>query len=239
MSAAPHEARPGAARTAARPARSEGEDARTRLMHSGLRLFALQGYAKTSTRELAEDAGVNVAAISYYFGDKAGLYRAVFEEPPGLPCAVDVEFDAPGRALDEALARFYAAFLEPLKQGDTVRLCMKLHFREMLEPTGLWAEDAALRGLRPPHEALLRVLLRHFGLDRADDELRRLALCIGALGVHLHVGREVIAGLAPGLDDGAASLDRWSERLVMYALAMVDAERRRRGIAPAGSGAPR
>lgn len=236
MSAVPHDHRSGAARPQARAARGEGEDARTRLLHSGLRLFAGQGYAKTSTRELAEDAGVNIAAISYYFGDKAGLYRAVFDEPPGLPCAADVELDAPGRPLDDALARFYAAFLEPLKQGDTVRLCMKLHFREMLEPTGLWAEDAALRGVRPLHEALLRVLLRHFGLDRADDELRRLALCIGALGVHLHVGREVIAGLAPGLEDGPASLDRWSERLVMYARAMVDAEMRRRGFGRAEPG---
>src|SRR5574340_965988 len=77
----------------------------------------------------------------------------------------------------------------PLRQGDSVRLCMKLHFREMLEPTGLWADDATAHGIRPLHEALLRMLARHFGLPAADDEIRRLAVCIAGLGVHLHVGR--------------------------------------------------
>ena len=67
-----------------RAARHDGEASRARLLRSGLQLFAQQGYAKTSTRELAEHAGVNVASISYYFGDKAGLYRAVFFEPHGL-----------------------------------------------------------------------------------------------------------------------------------------------------------
>lgn len=217
-----------------RHARPHGEGSRARLLLSGLRLFASQGYAKTSTRELAEDAGVNVAAISYYFGDKAGLYRAVFTEPPGLPRAAGADFDVPGLGLEPSLARFFAAFLEPLRQGDSVRLCMKLHFREMLEPTGLWADDATAHGIRPLHEALLRMLARHFGLPAADDEIRRLAVCIAGLGVHLHVGRDVIAALAPQLDAAPGAIDRWSERLVMYARAMIDAEARRRGGQPIG-----
>jgi len=47
-----------------------------------------QGFAKTSIREIALAAQANVASISYYFGDKAGLYRAVFSDPrtnPPLP----------------------------------------------------------------------------------------------------------------------------------------------------------
>ena len=66
-----------------RPTRSDGEESRERLLQAGLRLFAHQGFNKTSTRELAEAANVNVAAISYYFGDKLGLYRAVFFEAKG------------------------------------------------------------------------------------------------------------------------------------------------------------
>ena len=69
--------------TASETALKPGEGARERLLMAGLRLFALQGYSKTSTRELAEAAQANVAAISYYFRDKAGLYRAVFFEPMG------------------------------------------------------------------------------------------------------------------------------------------------------------
>jgi AcrR family transcriptional regulator len=222
---------PAGAAPAAEPvraARHDGEATRARLLASGLRLFAQQGFAKTSTRELAEDAGVNIAAISYHFGDKAGLYRAVFFEPLGSPQDDIARYSAPGLSLPQALTGLYAGFLEPLKQGDTARLCMKLHFREMLEPTGLWQEEIT-HGIQPMHQALLAVLCRHFGVAQPDDELQRLAVCIAALGVHLHVGHDVIEQLAPQLNQGADALDRWSDRLVAYALAMVDAERQRRG----------
>ncbi|HRH87188.1 MAG TPA: CerR family C-terminal domain-containing protein [Rubrivivax sp.] len=203
------------------------EDARTRLLHSGLRLFAQQGYAKTSTRELAEDAGVNVASISYYFGDKAGLYRAVFFEPLGAAQGAGRRADWLAFSLPQALAALYAELLEPLRQGDSARLCMKLHFREMLEPSGLWEQQLA-QGFQPMHEALLAVLCRHFGVERADEELQRLAVCICGLGVHLHVGHDVIEQLAPPLSAGSDALDRWADRLLMYAQAMIDAEARRR-----------
>lgn len=212
------------------PARHDGEAARARLLSSGLRLFAQQGYAKTSTRELAEAASVNVASISYYFGDKAGLYRATFFEPLGPPPDEAEPIDAPGLDLRQSLTRLFAVFLEPLKQGDTARLCMKLRFREMLEPTGLWEEEIA-HDIKPLHESLLAVLCRHFGVPEADDELRGLAISLVAIGVHLHVGHDVIHEVAPGLQGSAKALDRWSSRLLMYAQAMIDAEGRRRASA--------
>ena len=61
-----------------RKSRSDGVQSRERLLMAAMRLFAEQGFAKTSTREIALAAGTNIASISYYFGDKAGLYRAAF-----------------------------------------------------------------------------------------------------------------------------------------------------------------
>jgi AcrR family transcriptional regulator len=213
-----------------RTTRSDAEPSRARLLRAALELFSQHGYAKTSTREIAEAAHTNVAAISYYFGDKAGLYRAVFFEPLGTPCeTLRGMGDEP--SIEQALRSFYTGFLEPLRQGDLARQCMKLHFREMLEPTGLWKEDFT-HGMRPMHDALVAALVRHFGLKRADDEVLRLAVCIAGLGVHLHVGRDVIDALAPRLNAQAKSLDVWMQRLVMYAQAMIDAEAHRR-VAPA------
>lgn len=211
-----------------RAPRSDGEQSRERLLHAALNLFAHQGFAKTSTREIAEAAGTNLAAIKYYFGDKAGLYRAVFFDLQSKPEEEIRRYADESMSLRDALRGLYFGFLEPLKQGELTTLCMKLHMREMLEPTGLWAEEID-QGIRPMHEALLKVLSRHLGVAQPDDELQRLAVCIFALGVHLHVGRDVTDALAPALTATPEALDRWMDTLVMYAEAMVQAEARRRG----------
>lgn len=44
----------------------------------------------------------------------------------------------------------------------------------------------------------------------------------------MHVGRDVTDSVAPGLNGSPAQLDLWCERLVMFGLAMVEAERARR-----------
>lgn len=42
------------------------------------RLFAAKGFKGTSVRDIAQEAGVNIAMISYYFGSKEGLLEDLF-----------------------------------------------------------------------------------------------------------------------------------------------------------------
>lgn len=204
---------------------AHGSSTRQRLLHTGLRLFAQHGYAKTSIRTIAKDAEVNVAAISYHFGDKAGLYKAAFLEPfwsearPGEPAAE--------QTLRETLRMLFEGFVEPLKHGDLARLSLKLHCREMLEPTGLWDVEIAC-GIAPVHRTLVAALRNHLGLKRVDDELQRLAVCIAGLGVHLHVDQDVINALAPRLNRMPRAFECWVDRLIGYAEAMIAAEAQRR-----------
>jgi AcrR family transcriptional regulator len=63
----------------ASPAPARRRDAtRTRqlLLEAARRRFALAGYAATTVRDVADDAGVNVALISRYFDSKEGLFAA-------------------------------------------------------------------------------------------------------------------------------------------------------------------
>lgn len=210
-----------------RAPRADGVEARARLLHTALRLFAEKGFANTSTRELATAAGVNIAAISYYFGDKAGLYRATYTEPMGGSCGKGIVFDTHKMTLKAALRMLLTQFVEPLKQGDLVQLCMRLHFREMLEPTGLWAEEID-NGIRPVHSVLVQTLCQHLQLALADDDVHRLAFSIVGLGVHMFVGRDIMQLLRPQLQADAAAIDTYTERLVGYALAMVASEQARR-----------
>ena len=212
-----------------RKQRSDGAEAREQLLHCALRLFADKGFAKTSTREIALAAGANLAAISYYFGDKAGLYRAVFTEPMGSASDDIPLYNDPLMTLEQSLAGFFTGFLEPLKQGEMVQMCTRLHFREMMEPTGLWAEEVD-NGIKPAHAALVGVLARHLGLNAADDDLHRLAFSITGLALQIFIGRDVVQAIAPQLLSQPDAIDVWAERLVMFACAMVQAEGRRRAL---------
>jgi AcrR family transcriptional regulator len=55
-------------------------DTRSRLRELALRLFAEQGYEKTSLREIAEQLGVTKAALYYYFKSKEDIVRSLVED---------------------------------------------------------------------------------------------------------------------------------------------------------------
>lgn len=210
------------------PKGAAGEQARERLLMAALRLFADRGFAGTATRDIAHAAGANVAAIRYYFGDKEGLYRAAFTEPMGSVRDVIALYDQPGLDLESALAVFMGTFLEPMKLGDELLdQCMRLHWREMLEPSALWQEEVE-HGLRPAHQALVRMLCRHLGLPQEDDEAHRLAFAIFALPMQLYVCRDLVERFRPALLDGETAIQASAGRLTDFALAMVEAEARRR-----------
>jgi TetR/AcrR family transcriptional regulator, regulator of cefoperazone and chloramphenicol sensitivity len=226
-SAAPPDALPRKAAADARKARAGGIEARQQLLMTALRLFSEKGFAKTSTRAIAEAAGVNIAAISYYFGDKAGLYRAMFNEPIISPEQHIALFDQPNFSLRQSLQGFISGFLEPMKQGELVQQCMRLHFREMLEPTGVWAQEID-QGIKPAHAALLALLGRHLGVAKADDDLHRLTFSIAGLAMHLYMTRDVVEAIRPRLLSGPKAIDAWAAQMVDQAEAMVAIEAARR-----------
>jgi AcrR family transcriptional regulator len=227
----------------ARRSRSDGVQSRQRLVLAAMRLFAEQGFARTSTREIALAAGTNIASISYYFGDKAGLYRAAFTEFAPHTGDDIAAVNNPDATLRESLALFYAQLLGPLKQGDMARLCMRLWFREMLEPTGLWTEEIN-NGIKPAHAGLMLVLARHLQVTDVDDDLARLAFSVAGMALHMIVARDVIDQIRPQLLDSSAAIDTWMARLVDYAEALINAEQARRGarqpaLAPQPKSQPR
>jgi TetR/AcrR family transcriptional regulator, regulator of cefoperazone and chloramphenicol sensitivity len=216
------------------------ESARQRILGVALRLFAENGFKKTSVREIAKQSHANIASISYYFGDKEGLYKAAFSEPLGDSGCSAVSQSAVAMlnqhegmkaakdfAIADALKYFYAYFLAPLARGEEVRLVMKLHFREMLEPTGLWKETIE-KEIEPDHQIMVKMLMKELNLKRADLDVQRLALSLVGMVVHFFVGQDVIEKLAPKVIATPKSIEVLAERLALYGTAMVAAEKQRR-----------
>ena len=207
--------------------KAESNEARCRLVSAALRLFAEKGFEAATTREICIAAGANISAIRYYFGDKAGLYRATFTEPLGEQ-SCHANLAAYGNLpLPQAIKLLFKDFLEPLKLGEEFSLVMKLHFREMIEPTGAWQEKTEAE-IKPQHQALVSILQQHLNLAEVDADTHRLAFAIIGMAVHFYVGQEVVLGIAPQILNTPQAIDTLAERLTGYALAMIAAEAKRR-----------
>jgi AcrR family transcriptional regulator len=69
----------GAAATLAAPRRRDADATRQALLAAARRRFARHGFAAATVRDIAADAGVNVALISRYFDSKIGLFEACLQ----------------------------------------------------------------------------------------------------------------------------------------------------------------
>ena len=56
------------------------DSSRARLLLAGKALFARRGFEQTSTAAIARDAGTSESQLVRYFGSKAGVLEAIFEE---------------------------------------------------------------------------------------------------------------------------------------------------------------
>lgn len=55
-------------------------DMRMKIFLAAKKLFAKNGYDATSVRQICEEAGANVALVSYYFGGKESVFYEIFKQ---------------------------------------------------------------------------------------------------------------------------------------------------------------
>ena len=55
-----------------------------KIIKAASKLFTQKGYAATKTREIAEEADINLALLNYYFGSKERLYKEVVKNNLGM-----------------------------------------------------------------------------------------------------------------------------------------------------------
>ncbi len=203
------------------------EETRWRLLQAAMEVFAEVGYHAATTREISKRAGVNLASIHYYYGDKAELYREVFRLPFLNECNEFTKLDITSVSFEEALHVFYLWFFPSFAEDPMLQYFLRLYAREEAEPSGVLG-DAMLQAFRPNHDRLQELLCREFGLRKADAEVDRLIFALlGLATVYFHA-RTAVNDFAPHLVDGQKARETMVERLVGYGVALVEAERKRR-----------
>lgn len=129
---------------AKRPGRPEGGNGTMRagILDAAEMVFASNGYAGTTLREISERAGVTQALITYYFGSKFGLFSETFLRRATVIADERVEslekLRATGKAIE--VGTIIEAFLQPvLKLRATAQgpAFLRLHARLHTEPPNL------------------------------------------------------------------------------------------------------
>jgi AcrR family transcriptional regulator len=85
------------------PFTERSEVTRSAILLAARRCFASAGYAGTTIRGVAAQAGIDPSMVMRYYGSKAGLFSAAIDVDLGLP---DIHAEPPGR-IGAVLARHF------------------------------------------------------------------------------------------------------------------------------------
>ena len=175
-----------------------------RILHAAEELFAAQGFATTSLRQVTSRADVNIAAVNYHFGSKDNLVNEVFR-----------------RRMDEMSAERLAA----------LKTAIDKHPGE-LEPVLAAFVEPALAMAQDRHGggAFIRVIARAYA--ESNDSLRKFLS--DQYGHVLREFAKAIGGCVPGLskEDLYWRLDFLSGSLT-YAMADFGLIKRPNGVSEA------
>ncbi len=183
----------------AEPSSPEQNDVRTRLLEAAGPIFAKQGFDRSTLREISGAAGVNLASVGYYFGDKMGLYRHVIRE---LRIRRESRFPAPTEQTGDPtgeLAGLVHIMLTRMLAKDNSGWESQLLMREMQHPTTAF-EEIVNESFRPIFDRLVRAIDGLTGDNVPPHVNQQLALSVVGQCLYYRVGRGVIDILIPEKD---------------------------------------
>lgn len=166
--------------------RRDAEATRKHLLTAARARFLTHGYDRTTLRDVAADAGVNMALIKRYFDSKEGLFKAALGSVPRFP---DGDGAAPDdrTTLAETLSRQLTGHMWPELGEHPVLLLLRVSGDERVD---------SLR--RQSLYDFSRQVLAASGESSEEDDAERLlrAELVVALGVGIAVVRSAV-GLQP------------------------------------------
>lgn len=134
------------------------DDARIRLLDAAGPVFAEKGFVAATIREICGQAGLNVASVNYYFGDKERLYietvkraRQAREEKVPTP---ELPIDA---TPETRLRSFITTLITRMLGSDAAPWQSRLMMREVLRPTKA-CQELVREYFRPDFDRLMNIL---------------------------------------------------------------------------------
>ena len=147
--------------------REDGKETRSRILGCACEIFAEKGYQTAKVADICQLAGANVAAVNYYFGDKATLYTEAWEQA-FKRCSELALPDAAATSPDDQLRIHIHSLIQNFTdQGDWGQFT-RLYLMELANPTGLihniWHEL-----IEPRRQILLGIISNIIGTKASDE----------------------------------------------------------------------
>jgi AcrR family transcriptional regulator len=202
--------------------RRQPDDPRERILSAAGCEFAERGYDAATIRDICAAAGVNVAAVNYYFGDKRRLYiESVKHAHESRVRQVPLpEWDSSVPA-ERRLHDFVDNMLERMLGLGQPPWQVRLMMREVLQPTEACRE--LVEDYIRPHFAVLVAILDDLAAGRlSQPELRRVALSIIGQCFLYRAAGDVVGMLVPADEiERLHTPSRLAEHVTRYALAAL------------------
>lgn len=200
----------------------DSDHARDRIMEAALDVFAERGYKATTVRSICAQAGVNVAAIQYYFGGKEALYRKALafsfqQADRKYPQDALLDDSLPA---EDRLHRFIRSMVHRFMDDSHLGRHGKLVAREIADPTG--ALNNIVDTVMRPRYAVLRELIPQLagpGWSLTDID-RFICSIMGQCLVYRH-SRPLVERLSPDIVANAQAVDRTVEMIFQFSLAAL------------------
>lgn len=97
--------------------REDAKNMEERILEAAEKLFLEQGFAKTTTGQIAKSAGCNQALVHYYYRTKERLFEQVFEEKIRYIAGNILAIDAGEGSFEDKVARMVGAHFDFLVQN--------------------------------------------------------------------------------------------------------------------------
>ncbi|MBW2575650.1 MAG: CerR family C-terminal domain-containing protein [Deltaproteobacteria bacterium] len=147
--------------------REDGKETRNRLLEAACEVFAEKGYHAAKVADICRRAGANVAAVNYYFGDKAALYTEAWQETFKKfagPKPPDSTITSPEEQLQIYIHSLIQNFTEQSDQGQFTRL----YLMELANPTGL-IHDIWHDLIEPRRQIVIGIIRKIMGTKATDE----------------------------------------------------------------------
>jgi AcrR family transcriptional regulator len=170
-------------------------------------IFARKGYRSATVREICDEAGVNVASVNYYFGDKQRLYSetVVLAREMRVQQAPNPTWDE-GTPAVEKLHDFISAFLHRLVALESEPWQVRLLMREVLQPTET-SRQMTKDYFRPFLETMLTIVDEIVGHKLPDFQRNQIGFSILGQCLYYRFLSEITKMMVPA-DQFAAHFSR-------------------------------